>query len=69
MPNPGSQTIDGLTFLLPRWTRRLLIRKVPGFNSAGHALTVTAYVVINVAICFTNIDLSSAGNFASRAGW
>ena len=49
--------------------RRLFIRKVPGFNSAGHALVVTAYVGINAAVLFTNVDLSKAGNIGSRTGW
>lgn len=52
-----------------RAVRRLLIRKVPRFNSGGHALLVTAYVGINCAVLFTNIDLSGLSNFAARAGW
>jgi hypothetical protein len=38
-------------------------------NSAGHALLVTAYVGINCAVLFTNLDLSNMGGFAARAGW
>ncbi|KAB5515238.1 ferric reductase NAD binding domain-containing protein [Coniochaeta sp. 2T2.1] len=54
---------------ITRATRRLLIRKVPRFNSGGHALLVTAYVGINAAVCFTNADLKSLGNVAARFGW
>lgn len=51
-----------------RFVRSLLVRKVPGFKSAGHALLVTTYVVANVAVGFTNVDASSKANFASRFG-
>lgn len=32
-------------------------------------MLVTAYVAINAAICFTNVDLTSAGNVGARFGW
>ncbi|KAK3503495.1 ferric reductase NAD binding domain-containing protein [Neurospora crassa] len=54
---------------IERSARNLLVRKVTGFKSAGHALLVTAYVVANVAVGFTNVDASSKANFASRFGW
>ncbi|KAL2162392.1 hypothetical protein VTH06DRAFT_7305 [Thermothelomyces fergusii] len=40
-------------------TRSLLIRKVPGFKSAGHAMVTVVYVAINASIAFTNVDFSS----------
>lgn len=49
-----------------RLVRNVLVRKVPGFNSAGHALLVTTYVAINVSVTFTNLDTSSLTNYASR---
>ena len=52
-----------------RFVRNLLVRKVPGFKSAGHALLVTTYVVANVAVGFTNVDASSKATLASRFGW
>jgi hypothetical protein len=63
--------VEKRTQLIPflRATRRLLIRKVPRFNSGGQALLVAAYVGINAAVCFTNVDLKSMGNVAARFGW
>lgn len=52
-----------------RIVRKVLVRKVPGFKSAGHALLVTTYVAINLAVSFTNLDMSSMTNFASRFAW
>ncbi|KAL2264437.1 hypothetical protein VTK26DRAFT_2 [Humicola hyalothermophila] len=51
-----------------RLVRNLLLRKLPGFKSAGHALVVAVYVAINFAVIFTNVDPSVA-NFAHRFGW
>ncbi|KAK0616286.1 ferric reductase NAD binding domain-containing protein [Immersiella caudata] len=57
----------GLPFVrASRLVRNILVRKVPGFNSAGHALLVSTYVAINLAITFTNLDKSSITNYASR---
>ncbi|KAH6842565.1 ferric reductase NAD binding domain-containing protein [Chaetomium sp. MPI-CAGE-AT-0009] len=52
-----------------RFARNLLVRKVPGFKSAGHALVIMAYVAITLAVTFTNIDVSSMGTLAHRFGW
>lgn len=52
-----------------RFVRNLLVRKVPGFKSAGHALLVTTYVVANVVVGFTNVNTSSKATLASRFGW
>ncbi|KAK0615041.1 ferric reductase NAD binding domain-containing protein [Bombardia bombarda] len=55
--------------LVTRLTRNVLVRKVPGFKSAGHALLVAAYVAINAAATFTNLNTSTMSNFANRFGW
>ncbi|KAK3994646.1 putative ferric reductase transmembrane component [Cladorrhinum sp. PSN332] len=52
-----------------RLTRNLLVRRVAGFNSAGHALLVTAYVGLNLMAMFINVQSSSMSNYASRFGW
>ncbi|KAK4042644.1 ferric reductase NAD binding domain-containing protein [Parachaetomium inaequale] len=52
-----------------RLVRNLLVRKVPGFKSAGHALLITAYVAINLAIGLTNVDISTTGSLGHRCGW
>jgi predicted ferric reductase len=52
-----------------RLGRNLLVRRVPGFRSAGHAIIVAAYVAINVSVIFTNVDTTSLGSLASRFGW
>ncbi|KAK4126680.1 hypothetical protein N657DRAFT_566591 [Parathielavia appendiculata] len=52
-----------------RLLRNLLIRKITGFKSAGHAIVVTTYVAINAAITFTNVDTKSLGSLAHRFGW
>jgi len=51
-----------------RLVRNLLVRKVPGFKSAGHAMVIMAYVAINAAVTFTNVD-TSLGSLAYRFGW
>ena len=63
---PVTVCTDGL---YARFVRNFLVRKVPGFKSAGHALLVTTYVVANVVVGFTNVDVSSKGTLASRFGW
>ncbi|KAH8887715.1 hypothetical protein GQ53DRAFT_655205 [Thozetella sp. PMI_491] len=55
--------------LITRAGRNLLNRKVPGFRSAGHALTVAAFVSINASIAFTNVDSSLMANYGHRFGW
>ncbi|KAL2264934.1 hypothetical protein VTJ83DRAFT_7444 [Remersonia thermophila] len=52
-----------------RLARNVLVRKVPGFKSAGHALLVTAYVAINLALSFTDVDTTSMGSLGHRFGW
>ncbi|KAK4100057.1 hypothetical protein N658DRAFT_516945 [Parathielavia hyrcaniae] len=60
----------GLPFVAcSRLLRNLLIRKVPGFKSAGHAIVVTAYVAINAAITFTNVPGNPLSSLAHRFGW
>ncbi|KAK0644529.1 ferric reductase NAD binding domain-containing protein [Cercophora newfieldiana] len=63
----GGKSVLGEPFVkASRLVRNVLVRKVPGFNSAGHALLVTTYVATNLAVTFTNLDTSSMTNFASR---
>ncbi|KAK4164470.1 putative ferric reductase transmembrane component [Cladorrhinum sp. PSN259] len=52
-----------------RLTRNLLVRRVAGFNSAGHALLVAAYVGLNFMAMFINVQSTSISNYASRFGW
>ncbi|KAK1828176.1 hypothetical protein QBC39DRAFT_290088 [Podospora conica] len=52
-----------------RMIRNILIRKIPGFKSAGHALLITTFVAINLTITFTNLDTSSNTTIASRFAW
>lgn len=49
--------------------RNLLVRKVPGFTSSGHVLVVAAYVAINVAVTFTNVQMEPINIIAKRFGW
>ncbi|KAK3935907.1 putative ferric reductase transmembrane component [Diplogelasinospora grovesii] len=55
--------------LTSRLVRNVLIRKVIWFKSAGHALTILAFVAIAAAITLTNLDFSSLANWGSRFGW
>lgn len=48
--------------------RSVFVRKVPGFTSSGHAVVVVVYVVINIALTFTNMDITLS-NMANRCGW
>ncbi|KLU92168.1 hypothetical protein MAPG_11114, partial [Magnaporthiopsis poae ATCC 64411] len=54
---------------MSRMSRNILIRKAPGFHSSGHGVLVAIYVVVNVAMIFTNVDASKTTNFAARFGW
>ncbi|KAK4229419.1 putative ferric reductase transmembrane component [Podospora fimiseda] len=54
---------------ISRLTRNLLVRRVAGFNSAGHALLVTAYIGLNLMAMFLNVSNASMSNYASRFGW
>ncbi|KAF3008065.1 hypothetical protein E8E14_007639 [Neopestalotiopsis sp. 37M] len=49
--------------------RRLFIRKVPGFLSAGHAILYLVYAAVNLVLTFTGLDFSRTTNFAARFGW
>lgn len=60
----------GRPFVLStRLVRNVLIRKVPGFKSAGHALLVAVYVAINLSLSFTRVDATSMSTLGSRFGW
>ncbi|KAI3393953.1 hypothetical protein diail_3432 [Diaporthe ilicicola] len=54
--------------LISRNARKLLVRKIPGFTSSGHALLVAAYLAINIAVTFTNVTLVYS-SIANRCGW
>jgi hypothetical protein len=47
----------------------VLVRRIPGFKSAGDALLVAAYAAINLAITFTNVDVKGMGALGHRLGW
>lgn len=55
--------------LIDRAFRRLFIRKIPGFLSAGHAVLYSVYLAINLILTFTGLDFSRTTNFAARFGW
>jgi hypothetical protein len=52
-----------------RLARNLLVRKVPGFKSAGHAILITAYVAVNLAVTFSEVDFKSMAALGHRFGW
>ncbi|KAK8069487.1 hypothetical protein PG994_006103 [Apiospora phragmitis] len=54
---------------LSRLSRRVLLRKIPGFSSVGHAILLTVFFAINIIFSFTGFDRSMPTNFASRFGW
>lgn len=47
------------------------LRKIYGFPSAGHALVVGIYVLINLVLLFTMLDwpLPLLSDFGRRLGW
>ncbi|PSR98996.1 ferric reductase NAD binding domain-domain-containing protein [Coniella lustricola] len=53
---------------ITRKVRKILIRKVTGLTSSGHALVVASYVAINLSLTFTNVTISISG-VANRCGW
>ncbi|VBB80535.1 Putative Ferric reductase transmembrane component [Podospora comata] len=62
--------IFGRPFLATsRLTRNLLVRKVPGFSSAGHAILVIVYLALNLMAMFIHVETNSLSNFAARFGW
>ena len=68
-PSKAEWGESGQANLESRVGRNILNRKVPGFKSAGHALTVTAFVAINATIAFVNVDPSLLANYGYRFGW
>ncbi|GAB1316232.1 Ferric reductase NAD binding domain-containing protein [Madurella fahalii] len=52
-----------------RLIRSVLVRKVPGFASAGHALLAAAFFGILVGFSFVRLNGSSISNYAARFGW
>ncbi|ROV92348.1 hypothetical protein VMCG_09144 [Cytospora schulzeri] len=61
-------------FIIFHWIRYVFNKStsrrttVPYFPSSGHALLVAAYLGINLALTFTNIEIVYA-NIANRCGW
>jgi len=55
----------------PWWrnVRSLVLRKIPGFTSGGHALIYIGYIATCVSIAFVNLDWSVLNNWAKRLGW
>lgn len=52
-----------------RMIRHVLTHRVPGFTSIGHALLITVFVAVNVAVTVTNMDWSSLIPISKRLGW
>ncbi|KAF4832481.1 Ferric/cupric reductase transmembrane component 2 [Colletotrichum tropicale] len=65
------QRLPGVSIVVKtsRQIRSLLIRKVPGFPSGGHALLAIAFVGVNIVMCFHHVDRAKTSNFAARFGW
>ncbi|KAI0107018.1 ferric reductase NAD binding domain-containing protein [Nemania sp. FL0031] len=69
-PQPtGSSALASRFMSFSRYIRRTLIKGRAGFPSTGHAILVSAYVVVNVLLMFTHLDYSKLNLFAARAGW
>ncbi|KAL2759073.1 hypothetical protein ACRALDRAFT_208141 [Sodiomyces alcalophilus JCM 7366] len=60
-------------FYASRLLRNVLLRKVPGLPSAGHACLAVTYVALNIVLTFTHLldnpVMSLKSNVASRSGW
>ncbi|KAK1625522.1 ferric reductase NAD binding domain-containing protein [Colletotrichum phormii] len=52
-----------------RKIRSLLVRKVPGFPTGGHALLTIAFIGVNIVMSFHHVDKEKMSNFAARFGW
>jgi hypothetical protein len=52
-----------------RTARKLFIRKIPGFTSAGHGIIVLGWLATSITISFVNIDWSDLLNWGRRLGW
>ncbi|KAK2777434.1 ferric reductase transmembrane component 5 [Colletotrichum kahawae] len=65
------QRLPGVSIVVKtsRQIRSLLIRKVPGFPSGGHALLAIAFIGVNIVMCFHHVDRAKMSNFAARFGW
>jgi hypothetical protein len=47
----------------------MLLRKVPGFTTLGHAFVFFIYLVINLCLTFHDVNLSGPTILAKRIGW
>jgi hypothetical protein len=52
-----------------RFVRSMLLRKVPGFTSLGHAFVFIIYLAFNLSLIFQNINLTGPTHLAKRMGW
>ncbi|KAH8601638.1 ferric reductase NAD binding domain-containing protein [Bisporella sp. PMI_857] len=54
---------------ITRSVRHVLLRRVPGFTSVGHAGLVATYLGINIALTVTNIRWVTLTGIGKRCGW
>ncbi|EHK45353.1 uncharacterized protein TrAtP1_003639 [Trichoderma atroviride] len=69
--NIGKKGVSALA-ALSRKPRHVLLHTAPGLPSRGHAILVSLYVVINIALAFTNINnpvIGLTGTMGGRAAW
>jgi hypothetical protein len=52
-----------------RNVRSVLLRKVPGFTSLGHALVFSVYLGINIILIFQGLNFSVPSHAGKRLGW
>jgi hypothetical protein len=66
--SPFSQNSHDLKFC-DRTVRSMLLRKVPGFTSLGHAFVFVLYLAINLSLIFHNVNLTGPAHLGKRIGW
>ncbi|KAL7919814.1 ferric reductase NAD binding domain-containing protein [Trichoderma austrokoningii] len=66
--NVGKKGVSALA-VLSRKPRNILLHTAPGLPSLGHAVLVSLYVAINLALTFTNIINPAIGTLGGRAAW
>ncbi|CZT52732.1 related to ferric-chelate reductase [Rhynchosporium secalis] len=52
-----------------RKVRHVLVQRIPGFTSIGHAFLVTIFILLNILSLFIDMDFTSILPFAKRLGW
>ncbi|KAH6889671.1 hypothetical protein B0T10DRAFT_606198 [Thelonectria olida] len=58
-----------IALVLIRACRSYAVRKAPGLPSFGHVVLVAAYLMLNIALCVTNVTMAKMSNPAARFGW